>query len=188
LPAVFIGYATLAAMVSAAAYALQFIPAFAVGGHYVVPLWSIVMPAAAIAAVHLHRPFGPGVVGMVAAGLLVSSIAWLVAAAPSGAATRRLLSEVAAGDAVVTNCASRGYFPTVSHVLDPGTPVFLATGVDLTEAIRDGWQPPSGTTYFLEADCPGGDDVTAALSAAGYAPLTRVGTLERFRVWRFTVP
>ncbi len=93
-----------------------------------------------------------------------------------------MLADIAAGDAVVTNCASRGYFPTIANLLDPDTPLHLSMGRDLVIAIDGGWMPPAGGTYFLHASCPGATDVFGALTRAGIPEPVRVGSLTVRRV------
>lgn len=187
LPSAFIEYAVLAAILLAATYALQSIMVGAVGGHYLVPLWCIVLPAVVVAMVHMSRRWGVIAAGVMALVLLTSSIVWIAGASPASAATRALIAEIADGDAVITGCASRGYFPTVSHALDPETPVWLSTGEDLVAAMNRDWDPPAGTIHLLDARCPGSDDIVGALEDAGFGPVIHVGTLERYQVWRFTV-
>jgi hypothetical protein len=78
-----------------------------------------------------------------------------------------------------------GYFPTIVHALDPETSIYLATGEDLVAAIGDGWTAPDGSIHFLHGSCPGADDVFGALAGAGVPEPTKVGTIERYEVWRW---
>ncbi|RLE20742.1 MAG: hypothetical protein DRJ50_10250, partial [Actinobacteria bacterium] len=125
------------------------------------------------------------VVAVVAGVAVLSTVQWIGDTRGGGDITTAMLSEIAAADAVVTDCVSRGYFPTIVHTLDPETPTNLATGEDLVAAIDDGWTTPDGSIYFLHGSCPGDDDVFGALARSGVAEPTRVGTIERYEVWRW---
>jgi hypothetical protein len=171
-------------LIPAVAYAFGRAPDHALGIKYVGALWPLAVVALVIVAVAIH-PKGWIVVGISAGVALLSTVQWIGDSGASGDSTARMLAEIAAADAVVTDCASRGYFPTIAQVLDPETPVYLATGRDLVAVIDDGWAVQPGTTYFLHGSCPDADDVFGALTLAGVPEPMRVGSVERYEVWRW---
>lgn len=171
-------------LIPAIAYAFGRAPDHALGIKYVGALWPLAVVALVIVAVAIH-PKGWIVVGIAAGVALLSTVQWIDDTGPSGDSDAQMRAELARADAVVTDCASRGYFPTIAHVLDPGTPVFLAAGRYLVAEIDDGWTVPPGTTYFLHGSCPDADDVFGALIRAGAPEPMRAGSVERYEVWRW---
>jgi len=171
-------------LIPAVAYAFGRAPDHALGIKYVGALWPLAVAALVIVAVAIS-PRGWIAVAVVAGVALLSTVQWIGDVRVGGESTTAMLSEIAAADAVVTDCASRGNFPTIVHGLDPETPVYLATGEDLMAAIDDGWMAPDGSVYFLHGSCPDADDVFGALARAGVREPTRAGAIERYEVWRW---
>ena len=171
-------------LIPAVAYAFGRAPDHALGIKYVGALWPLAVVALVIVAIAIS-PKGWIAVAVVAGVVLLSTVQWIGDVRVGGESTTAMLAEIATADAVVTDCASRGYFPTIVHTLDPETPTYLATGEDLVAAIDAGWATPDGNVYFLHGSCPDADDVIGALARAGVREPTRVGTIERYEVWRW---
>jgi hypothetical protein len=182
--AVVVAMSAVALLVPAVAYAFGRAPDHALGVKYVGALWPLAVVALVIIAVAIH-PKGWVATGVVAGVTLLSSVQWIGNTRAGGVSTGEMLAEITDADAVVTDYATRGYFPTIAHALDPETPAYLATGRDLVSAIDAGWTEPPGTTYLLHGSCPGADDVFGAFPRAGVIEPMRIGVIDRYDVWRW---
>jgi hypothetical protein len=171
--------------VPAAAYVAQRFLDNIEGGHYVAPLWPLLVVSVSLVVLTIWPRRGVVPVGVMALALLGSCTVWVASLSANGDAMRGLIGTVASADALVVDCVSRGYFPTITEFLDPDTAVFAARGEDVVALIASGWAPAAeGDTYLLHSNCTGGPDVVQVIRDSDLGDPTWVGTLERLQVWR----
>ncbi len=172
----------VAIAIPAASYGLQRAPEHAYGTRYVAFLWPLATVAIASVTASIGRRAWI-VLAVISIAATFSTVKWITEATPGGDETRRVLSLVADGSPVFTDCASRGYFPTVVHALDADTMVYLSTATDLDADVGSGWSMPSDKGYLLHSRCPRAvESIGEVLDKAGLTSSDSIGRLERYEV------